>query len=92
MRPSIIRVDQPTPCFLPENRDIFERIIDRTQTPWRKTHGDGPRLTKLIEATAPICGRCPERKQCLYIHGDDYLLGVIAGLTDAQRKKALGAA
>lgn len=92
MKSSVIRVDTPTPCFAPENRDIFEGIITRTQTPWRKQYREGKSLRNLIAAAGRVCDECPERRQCFDVHGQDYQLGVIAGKTDEQRRAALGAA
>ena len=87
----VLRVDTPTPCHAPENRDIFEAIIDMTVTRSKKP-GKRTRLKKAVEAAQEICGGCPERVQCLEVHGPDTTLGVIAGATDKQRAKVFGGA
>lgn len=81
----IISVTTPTPCSLPENRDIFDTVIDITvQNP---TNPGSKRRLPWIKAARDICGGCPERNQCLDVHGRDYSLGVVAGATDAQRQE-----
>lgn len=90
MRSRVLRVDTPTPCHAPENRDIFEAIIDMTVASSKKPE-KRTRLKKAVEAAQGICGNCPERKQCLDVHGPDTKLGVIAGATDKQRAKVFGA-
>ena len=91
MRSRVLRVDTPTPCHAPENRDIFEAIIDMTVMPSKKSE-TRPRLRRAVEAARGICGGCPELVQCLEVHGPDTTLGVIAGATDKQRAKVFGGA
>lgn len=85
MNRDIIRVTTPTPCSLPENRDIFDTLIDLTVG--GKDIPGSARRRPWLEAARRVCGGCPERNQCLDVHGRDYTLGVIAGATDAQRQE-----
>lgn len=85
----VLHVAQPTPCFEPENRDIFEEIIDLTHGPERDM-GNRRRHRRLIDAAREVCGGCPEREQCLEVHGPDLGLGVVAGATDKQRAALFG--
>lgn len=80
----VIEVTTPTPCFLPENRDIFDEVINLTVNA-RSNSPDSGRRRPWIQAARNVCGNCPERHQCLQVHGHDYDLGVIAGATDQQR-------
>ena len=86
MKQQTIRVTEPTPCFLPENRDIFDEVIQMTVG--ADARPDSKRRRPWIEQARRICGTCPEREQCLSVHGSDYELGVIAGATDDQRRRA----
>lgn len=86
MSDNVIRVDKPTPCFVPENRDIFEQIIDIT-VDRQDGKQDSKRLRAAVNVAHQICMGCPEREQCLTVHGRDYRLGMVAGATDAQREE-----
>lgn len=74
-----IHVTTPTPCADPTNRHAFDRVIDLTAAP--KPKGiDSHVVRNAVNAAAAICGGCPERVQCLTVHGDDPDLGVIGGI------------
>lgn len=80
----IIEVTSPTPCADPINRVAFERVIDLTCAPKVKAT-DSAVVRNAIAVAAGICGGCPERVQCLTVHGQDADLGVVGGLGPAQR-------
>ena len=91
MREHTIRVDNPTPCFLPENRDIFDEVIDLSFG--KHSVPNPPRRRRLaIKAAKEICLDCPEREQCLTVHGPDLALGVVAGPSDVERGRLYGEA
>lgn len=93
MKQLVMCVDEPTPCHLPENLDVFDMVIDLTHLPHQD--GSSARSRKYVKQAVKLCGGCPERQQCYTVHGDDLKLGVIAGLTDAERgapKRKRGAA
>lgn len=89
MKPQVIRVDQPTPCFHEVNRDVFEQIIDISVSPGGS--GAKKKLRVLEGIAKGICAGCPERQQCFSVHGqDDRKLGVVAGATDRERADIFG--
>jgi len=86
----VIRVDQPTPCTIDINREVFEQIIDITVCPGGSKSAE--KLVSLQRAAKRICGGCPAVAQCFAVHGDDFRLGVVAGATDQERADFFGEA
>lgn len=74
-------------CVEPANRDLFAWLADHATPSGRK-----PDLTGAIRANEKkakeICKQCPwdVKTACRDTYGRDYTMGVIAGMTDAERR------
>lgn len=74
-------------CQEPATRDIFDMVIDAYDH-----KPDTQRLRAATRMAKRVCQGCAYRVECFIVHGADLELGVVAGLTDAERAKKLGAA
>lgn len=71
-------------CQEPQNLDIFEWLIEHAgQSDRRGTYRAN------VERAKTVCAECPTdiKDACLEALGHDYNMGVIAGMTDAERHR-----
>lgn len=90
-RPNLMPADAENLCARPENREVFDDVIERAANLARGgTEGRTRSYQFVLSAAKRICGGCPVRDACLQVHGRDYELGVVAGFTDQERADFYG--
>ena len=83
-RDRMMPADSGAACKTYTGRIIFDAVIDHAPgTKWRRNAEREARV---------ICAGCPVQTACLTVHGHDLELGVVAGLTDRERKRGYGVA
>jgi hypothetical protein len=88
VRDRLMAADSPNRCH--SNPEPFERVIELTVEPTQAGRRSSSWARKLIGEAKAVCAECPVRLQCLAVHGPDLKLGVVGGLTDAERAVLFG--
>lgn len=88
LRDKQLDVDSDAHCKNDHNPDLFTACIDLTHS----TPGEGKRFQqqkrrRFETAAKEVCAGCPVQIQCLAVHGQDYELGVVGGMTDRERRE-----
>lgn len=88
-RDTIPAADSPVACKTPENIDLFADVIDLSYARRQaaRDKDESRRFKANVRAAKAVCAECPVRVACLNLHGRDYELGVVGGMTDDERRK-----
>jgi hypothetical protein len=83
VRDRLMPADSPNLCH--SYPEPFEKVIDLTVEPSLAGRQSTAWARKLIAEAKAVCCECPVQLTCLAVHGPDLKLGVVGGLTDAER-------
>lgn len=75
-------------CKIPHNRDVFDSVIEGVRNDLQG--GSRKRHLAAVAEAKRVCRECPVIAECLAVHGQDLELGVVGGLTGAERATRFG--